>query len=119
MTIRHGKGEGVATMSLGRKDHIMTWCSASKIYKVNKFHMIDTDLRSKRRSRSSIYLEDESDSLGGEKVDIIVGLLNHNMVEQAEYIFDLIGLRSGHLINIFLLAFCKKNFTVKINCLKP
>merc|ERR1711923_656512 len=73
------QGEGVATMSLGRKDHIMTWCSASKIYKVNKFHMIDTDLRSKRRSRSSIYLEDQSDSLGGERVDIIVGLLNHNM----------------------------------------
>ena len=56
---------------------------------VNKFHMMDTDLNSKRRKTRSA-----TDELVDNKVDIILGLLNHNMVEQAEFIFDLVGLRT-------------------------
>ena len=56
---------------------------------VNKFHMMDTDLNSKRRKTRSA-----TDELVENKVDIILGLLNHNMVEQAEFIFDLVGLRT-------------------------
>ena len=77
------------TMTLGRQDRVMTWCSALNIYKVNRFHLMNLEPAKATNRRPRNY-----DELGDNKVDIITGLLCHNMLEQVEMIFEILGMKS-------------------------